>query len=577
MTSKVGAVATKTYREKLGPEILEVFDKSYKSFTDVQVLSGTHLLNLSDVVVESPTGSGKTLAFVLPMMRMIQNARLQPNDIGALILSPSRELCSQIVSVIKPFAEKLNLTVETVTGGQKVDKNIKMFKNKNINILVATPGRLFQIIQHEKTMIARAMKAVQLLVIDEADRFNEIQFEDHMREILSCIPKQRRTGLFSATQVKEEDDLMVFGLRNAKQVKVAQERNSAAPSTLKNYFVECPADEKTSVCLEFIRQRTDKKFLIFFPSCNSVRFFHKIFERCLGKRPLFAVHGKCSNPHRAAQIKAFSESANGVMISTDVMARGIDISDIDWVIQYDLPKHSSWFVHRAGRTARCGREGNALILIATEQLAYVNFLDNHEKVKLEEVKVPTSTSRKAEELRQKMIKIQCSDRAILELGTRAFVSHIESYAKHDCHLICSLDDLNVVGLANSYALLRLPKMRELSKRTDLNQFDRSAIETSEIKYADPKLEANRETMMKEKHEKKVETLAAKEKKRREKEARKMKRAGGRFKGRATGANAEEKRAKKRKSEEEDDAQNDIRLLKKIKRGKLSKKEIKDVL
>lgn len=532
---------------------------------------------MSDVVVESPTGSGKTLAFVLPMMRMIQNARLQSNEIGALILSPSRELCSQIVGVIKPFAEKLNLTVETVTGGLKVDKNIKMFKNKNINILVATPGRLFQIIQHEKTMIARAMKAVQLLVIDEADRFNEIQFEDHMREILSCIPKQRRTGLFSATQVKEEDDLMVFGLRNAKQVKVAQERNSAAPSTLKNYFVECPADEKTSVCLEFIRQRPNKKVLIFFPSCNSVRYFHKIFERCLTKRPLFAVHGKCSNPHRAAQIKAFSESTNGVMISTDVMARGIDITDIDWVIQYDLPKHSSWFVHRAGRTARCGRDGNALILIATEQLAYVNFLDNHEKVKLEEIKVPTSTSRKAEELRQKMIKIQCSDRVILELGTRAFVSHIESYAKHDCHLICSLDDLNVVGLANSYALLRLPKMRELSSRTDLNQFDRSDIETSEIKYADQKLEANRGTMMKEKHEKKIETLAVKEKKRREKEARKMKRAGGRFKSRATGANAEEKRAQKRKSEEEDDAQNDIRLLKKIKRGKLSKKEIKDVL
>ncbi|CAL2036741.1 unnamed protein product [Caenorhabditis brenneri] len=574
MTSKVGAVATRTYREKLGPEILEVFDRSYNSFTDVQVLAGTHLLNLSDVVVESPTGSGKTLAFVLPMMRMIQTAKLQSNEIGALILSPSRELCSQIVSVIEPFAEKLKLTVETVTGGQKVDKNIKTLKNKNINILVATPGRLFQLIQHEKTLIARKMRTVQLLVIDEADRFNEIQFEDHMREILSCIPKQRRTGLFSATQVKEEDDLMVFGLRNAKQVKVSQERNSAAPSSLKNYFVECPADEKTSVCLEFIRQRTDKKILIFFPSCNSVGYFQKIFERCLTKRPLFAVHGKCSNPHRAAQIKAFSESSNGVMISTDVMARGIDISDIDWVIQFDLPKHSSWFVHRAGRTARCGREGNALIIIATEQLAYINFLDNHEKVKLEEVKVPTSTSRKAEELRQKMIKIQVSDRAILEAGTRAFVSHIESYAKHDCHLICSLDDLNVVGLANSYALLRLPKMRELSNRKDLDQFDRSAIETSDIKYADPKLEANRETVMKEKHEKKVETLAAKEKKRREKEARKMKRMGGRYRN---GRQAEQKRALKRKSEEEDDAKNDIRLLKKIKRGKLSKKEIKDVL
>ncbi|CAB3401490.1 unnamed protein product [Caenorhabditis bovis] len=574
MTSKVGPVACKTFREKLGPEILEIFDQHFKSFTDVQVLAGTHLLNHCDVVVESPTGSGKTLAFVLPMVRVLQTAQLGKDEIGALILSPSRELCTQIVNVIKPFADKLSLTVDTVTGGQKVEKNVKMFRNRGTSILVATPGRLFQIIQHEKTLIARKMKNLQLLVIDEADRFNEIQFEDHMREILSCIPKQRRTGLFSATQVKDDDDLMVFGLRNAKRVKVAHEANSAAPSSLNSYFTVCDADEKTSVCLEFVRQRKTKKFLIFFPSCNAVSYFHKIFERCLTKRPLFAVHGKCSNSHRAAQIKRFTESANGVMISTDVMARGIDIADIDWVVQYELPKHSSWFVHRAGRTARCGRDGNALILIATEQFPYIEFLDKHEKVKLEEVKVPTHTALKAEELREKMIKIQCSDRAILEAGTRAFVSHIEFYAKHDCHIVCPLNDLNVVGLAKSYALLRLPKMRELSQRNDLEQFERSAIETSTIAYADPKLEANRKQMMKEKHERKIETLAAKEKKRREKEMRKMKRNG--FKS-GRQAKMEIKKAQKRKAEEEDDTQNDIRLLKKIKRGKLSKKEIKNVL
>ncbi|CAI5444540.1 unnamed protein product [Caenorhabditis angaria] len=566
LASQVGAVATRTFREKLGPEILEVFDKSYKNFTDVQVLSGTHLLNNHDVVVESPTGSGKTLSFVLPLLRILQNSpEIQKNqEIGAIILSPSRELCNQIVSVIKPFGEKLNLSVETVTGGQKVEKNVKMFKNRGVNILVATPGRLFQIIQHEKTLISRCLKSVQLLIIDEADRFNEIQFEDHMREILSCIPKQRRTGLFSATQVKEDDDLVVFGLRNAKQVKCAQERNSAAPSTLKNYFTVCEAEEKTSILLEFIRQKTDKKFLLFFPACNSVRYFQKIFERCLTKRPLFAVHGKCSNSHRAAQIKGFSDSSNGVMISTDVMARGIDISDIDWVIQYDLPKHSSWFVHRAGRTARLNN------------CHMSRFLDKHEKVKLEEVKVPTHTSLKSEELRQKMIKIQVSDRAILEAGTRAFVSHIESYSKHDCHIICALDDLNICGLANAYALLRLPKMRELTNRKDLDQFERSSIETSEIKYLDPKLEKQRGEIMKEKHEKKVEVLAAKEKKRREKEQRKMKRFGGGRGGRGGNLKKNEN-LKRKRSEDEDDTENDIRLLKKIKRGKLSKKEIKNVL
>lgn len=573
MSKPLGSVAHKTFRDKLSPDILSVFDESFKKFTDVQVAAGTHLLNHFDVVVESPTGSGKTLAFLLPALQIMKAKKLGKSEIGVVVLSPSRELASQINAVAEPFAAKLGYTVMTVTGGTKVEKNLKNLKSEGANILVATPGRLFQLLQLEKNFMTKCLSKVEILIADEADRFNEIQFETQMREILTALPKQRRTGLFSATQAKEVEDLTIFGLRNAKRVQLTQSVDSVQPSTLNNFYTLCDAEEKTIVLLEFMRQRPDKKCLVFFPSCNSVRYFNMIFTRCLTKRPLFSVHGKCSNSQRATQIKQFSEKANGVMLSTDVMSRGIDISDIDWVIQFELPKHSSWFVHRAGRTARCGREGNALLILNTEQLAYVEFLSKHEKVKLDEVKVPTSSSRKAEELRQKMIKIECSDRVILEAGTRAFVSHVEAYVKHDCNIVCPFKDFDIVGLANSYGLLRLPKMRELSQRTDLDKFIRSGIETSEIKYADPKLEANRSTVMEQKHTKKIETLAAKKRKLKEKEARKEKIK----KEREGGKKVAEAASKKRRMEEEDDTANDIKLLKKIKRGKLSKKELRDVL
>ncbi|CAD6188416.1 unnamed protein product [Caenorhabditis auriculariae] len=563
--SKFGSVAQRTFRERLSREILEVFDQSFKKFTDVQVLSGTHLLNHSDVVVESPTGSGKTLSFLLPLFTILQKKKLQKNEIGALILSPSRELATQISKVALPYAEKLGLTVRTSTGGNKIEKDLKNFKEGSANILIATPGRLYSMLEAERAHLVRCFRSLEVLIVDEADRFSESQFEVALKDILASLPKQRRTGLFSATQTKQYDEMASFGLRNAKKVKVTHSEETVVPSSLNNFYTSCETSEKTLRCLEFIRQRPDKKFLIFYPSCSAVQYFHQIFTRCLTKRPLFRVFGKGLNvSQRATQIQKFSESSNGVMLSTDVMARGIDISDIDWVIQFELPKLSSWFIHRAGRTARCGREGNALIIIGTEQLAYVNFVSQHEKVALKEISVPTSSARKAEELRQKMIKIQCSDRAILEAGTRAFVSHIEAYVKHDCNIVFFID-LDVVGLANSYGLLRLPKMRELAQRKDLEKFDRSSIETSTIKYADPKLEAGRESAMEEKHERKVSVLAEKAKKEKLKLAKKNK-------------HKEQTKAPKRKADDSgDDIHSDIRLMKKIKKGKLSKQEIKNVL
>uniref|UniRef100_A0A158QRX3 ATP-dependent RNA helicase n=1 Tax=Haemonchus placei TaxID=6290 RepID=A0A158QRX3_HAEPC len=250
-----------------------------------QIQAGRELLSHHDVVVESPTGSGKTLAYLLPLFTILEKkGAFRKHEFGAVILSPSRELSIQIASVAAPFAAKLDYSIIVTVGGTKVEQNMKKLKNGG-NILVATPGRLFQLLSLDKDgSLKRALKTVEILVIDEADRFNEPQFEMHLKEILLALPKQRRTGLFSATQAKELEDLSMFGLRNKKVIKIKESSNLVSPSTLNNFYTVCEAAEKLICTIEFIRNKPDKKVLVFFPSCGGVKYFHSILSRVLTKR-----------------------------------------------------------------------------------------------------------------------------------------------------------------------------------------------------------------------------------------------------------------------------------------------------
>ncbi|CAI4232428.1 unnamed protein product [Auanema sp. JU1783] len=551
----------------------------------MQIKAGKELLTFNDVIVESPTGSGKTLSFLLPLFTLLKNrTKLEKLDIGALIVSPSRELAKQIANVAKPYADALGYTIGTAIGGSKSENSYKSLIKNGGNILIATPGRLYQVLEMDKDeKIQRRLKKLEVFIADEADRFNETQFEVHIKAILAAIPRQRRTGLFSATQAKEKSDLAVFSLRNAKTIKLRENNDTVAPSSLNNFYTVCEAAEKLMCAIEFIRNHKDKKILLFFPSCCGVVYFRAILEHVKLKRKIFAVHGKSSQKQRTDEIANFRKNDNSIMLSTDVMSRGIDIEDIDWVIQFEIPKLSSWFIHRAGRTARCGREGNALLILTPQQTAYTQFLETHEKVALKELHVKTSNADKAKQLREKIIKMACADRSFLEKGTKAFVSHIESYVKHDCNVVCGLKALDVPGLAHCYGILRLPKMRELSERADLSKFERSEIDTSTIPYLNEKMEAKREEIMKVKHDKRVAfkkqkaiDLAEKNKRMNKgKEPPKKLTKEEKAKAEKDEKNLKRK-ATKEAQKERDDFESDVQLIRKMKRGRLSRKEMNDL-
>uniref|UniRef100_A0A914W141 ATP-dependent RNA helicase n=1 Tax=Plectus sambesii TaxID=2011161 RepID=A0A914W141_9BILA len=532
-------------------------------------------IGYKDVVVQSPTGSGKTLSYVVPSLEIMRRneSTWKKWQIGALILVPSRELASQVASVCSAFAEASGITNISFVGGSKTDADIKRFKELGGNIVVATPGRLEELLVDKKSNdfnLAGHLKTLQVLVVDEADRFIDMGFLKSMTSILSALPKQRRTGLFSATQAKEFEELVRFGLRNPLRITMGAEAivrsqgdgpqgadDSVTPASLENYYAIVPTEGKLWALIEFLRKHKTAKILVFLSTCACVDYFARILAVLLKKRTLLALHGK-KRATRQKLLDQFRNSPGAVMVSTDVMSRGIDVSDIDWVVQFDVPKQTSWFVHRSGRSGRCGREGKALLMLTPEESGYTQFLQTYEKVALTEIELSYSPEQ-AEALRLKLHKIAASDRDFLERGSTAFVSFIQSYSKHDCHLVCRLKDLDAVGCAHAYGLLRMPRMRELAGR-DLSEFKRSQVNTADIAFKDKHREASRQRKIAERNSDEQNAWTQ-----------------------ASDANAEvaigpklakklKRRAETSKQRDWDELADDFRLMQKFKKGRLSKKE-----
>lgn len=324
-------------------------------------------------------------------------------------------------------------------------------------------------------------------MLDEADRLLDLGFQNSLDNILKLLPRQRRTGLFSATQTKEVENLVRAGLRNPVVVSVKEKvgHSVSTPATLTNFYTICTADAKLDLLVGFIQQEgADKKFIIFTSNCACVEWFHRILSKVLGS--VFCLYGKMGKK-RHKVLEKFRRSESGVLLCTDVMARGIDVPEVDWVVQLDPPSNAAAFVHRVGRTARCGRQGSSLLMLLPSEDAYVEFIQKNQKVDLVERPIdwePVDTISIAH-------SIQLKDRTNFDLANRAFVSFIKSYAKHECSLILRVKDLPMGLLAKGFGLLRLPKMPEL-KNADVSGFVPKRMDYNQITYAEKNKEASRQ-------------------------------------------------------------------------------------
>lgn len=548
----------------------------FSCMTPVQAACIPHFINNKDIAAEAVTGSGKTLAFVVPLLQILirEETQLKKHEIGAIILTPTRELAYQINEVVSHFLQYTpQFSSCLFIGGSTIQTDIEKFRSKGGNIIIATPGRLEDLFQRKQPgfHLAASVKALQILILDEADRLLDMGFEASITTILGYLPKQRRTGLFSATQTDEVEKLIRAGLRNPMQITVKEKSRQATggqrtPASLKNYYMLIEADQKFSQLVQFLACRRKEKVMVFFSTCACVDYFSKCLEQILKKFQIMAIHSKMKGK-RNTIFSTFRKQKSGVLVCTDVMARGVDIPDVNWVVQYDPPSSASAFVHRCGRTARIGNTGNALVMLLPSEDAYVKFIEINQKVPLQEL----PNLKDAPETCTVMQTLAVNDRAVYEKGLRAFVSYIQSYAKHECNMILRLKDLDFGKLAQGFGLLHLPKMPELKGKKVLT-FVPIEIDPSTIPFKDKA----REKLRQEKAA--AETIEKKMKRSRpprsipwSKNKEKQDKRKSKKEERKTKA---EKRKASATQEDDlvDDFDEDIRLMKKLKKGKISKEE-----
>ncbi|GFE53146.1 ATP-dependent RNA helicase [Babesia ovis] len=574
------------------------------SMTHVQKLAIPKFIKSgNDVLVQSHTGSGKTLCFVIPMLdiylktitRAIETSLI---SVFSVIILPTRELATQVHSVVSAAGGYITKQMEqsavsapvaisclVLIGGCPVEHDIKAVYRLKDNAIsrpfvIATPGRLRHMIDALQQEMVWTFKELAMLVLDEADRLLEMGYQTDMTTIMGSMPKQRKTGFFSATLPSEvlafakrilrsyhfinADNHADHSMINADgTTPVTQGSESTAtyatPRTLNNFYILLDPREKLHflvLLLQRLKQSGVTKCAIFFLTCDLVDYFSLILPSVLDHgqgtdvRPtiLYKIHRKMPTAKRQQNLDKFRKAHDGtnpstnaksnvplqVMLCTDVFSRGIDIPQIEWVIQYDAPQDPNFYVHRIGRVSRAGAAGNALLLLNDTEESYVQFQVNR-KIPLtplpsdildgikcyydtdpqpmphvrhshcttvangrpyldflaetapEQPTIPWNyTCQMLSFLRSLLSK----DRSMLLTATKAFVSYTRAYSEHRLKSIFEKKKVDYGGLATSFGVLKVPRVKEILGKA-LRNFSNSDLDTNSVPFTNEEQEQQR--------------------------------------------------------------------------------------
>ncbi|WP_419187033.1 DEAD/DEAH box helicase [Azohydromonas sediminis] len=364
----------------LDPKLLRaVADAGYTAMTPIQAKAIPIVLAGRDVMGAAQTGTGKTAAFTLPLLQKMlrhENASASParHPVRALVLAPTRELADQVAANVKTYAKYTQLRSTVVFGGVDMKPQTAELK-RGVEVLIATPGRLLDHIEAKNCVINQ----VEYVVLDEADRMLDIGFLPDLQRILSYLPKQRQTLLFSATFSPEIKRLAQSYLHDPVTVEVA--RPNATASTVEQHFYSVDADDKRAAVRQILRERNLAQAIVFVNSKLGCARLARAFERD-GLRTN-ALHGDKSQDERLKALDAFKKGEVDVLVATDVAARGLDIADLPAVFNYDVPFNAEDYVHRIGRTGRAGASGLAVTLVTRDDARLVAEIEKLIKKKIE--------------------------------------------------------------------------------------------------------------------------------------------------------------------------------------------------
>jgi len=425
----------------------------FDRMTQIQQLSIPPLLAGKDVVGAAKTGSGKTLAFLIPVMELLHKAKfIHRQGTGAIVISPTRELAMQIYGVLRELSQYGGHTQThglIIGGANRKTEATKLVKG--VNVLVATPGRLLDHLQNTSGFVYRNLLC---LVIDEADRILEQGFEEDMRGILRVLPKERQTLLFSATQTNKVDDLARLSIqKTAVYVEVANETKLATAAGLEQGYITCPSDKRFLLLFTFLKKNRKKKIMVFFSSCNSVKFHSELLNYI--DIPCMDIHGRQKQQKRTTTFFHFMKEKTGTLLCTDVAARGLDIPEVDWIIQFDPPDDPKEYIHRVGRTARGATgSGRALLFLTPEETGFLKYL-KVAKVSLNEYEFPANKVANVQSQLQRLIE----QNYYLNRSARdAYRSYLLAYASHSHRDIFNVHELDLQAVASAFGFTTPPRV-----------------------------------------------------------------------------------------------------------------------
>ncbi len=333
----------------------------YTTPTPIQTLAIRHVIAGRDLIAGAQTGTGKTAAFVLPILNRLslddnrQGTHRKPR---ALILTPTRELAQQVQLAASAYGRFLPLTTASIYGGVGMDAQVKQLR-RGVDIVVATPGRLLDHL-HQRAI---DLSHVQVLVLDEADRMLDMGFIRDVKKIIDAVPKQRQTLLFSATISPDIKDLAGDILQSPQTVEVGERRNPV--ETVKQHFYAVPRELKTDVLVHALEAESMGSVLVFSRTKHGA---DKITRRLARKGiNAVAIHSNRTQGQRERALEGFKRGEFRVLVATDIAARGIDVTGISHVINYDVPQYAEDYIHRIGRTGRAGATGDAVTFVSREE------------------------------------------------------------------------------------------------------------------------------------------------------------------------------------------------------------------
>src|SRR4051812_17296096 len=353
-----------------------VRDAGYVEPTPIQREAIPLILRGRDVMGLAQTGTGKTAAFTLPIIERLVGG---PRRTRVLILTPTRELCVQVESSFRKYALHAPLAVASVYGGVPLDPQEKQLRG-GVDVVVATPGRLIDHLERQNVVF----DDLEVLVLDEADRMLDMGFAPQINRIVSGVPPYRQTLLFSATMPPEVEALARKYLRTPIVVQVG--RRSAAANTVKHYVYPVPRDRKSALLADLLKREAMESVLVFTRTKHGADRVVRHLEH--EGIPAAAMHADKSQPQRTRALEDFKSGRTRVLVATDIAQRGLDISGITHVINYDVPQQAEDYVHRIGRTGRAASEGDAFTFMSPDEIAMVRTIERIIGQEIPRISVP---------------------------------------------------------------------------------------------------------------------------------------------------------------------------------------------